>query len=203
MGSPWRWSGKNPLPAVPVDGAAVPLTPSLGSSIVRSFVGREGLLSIQKFELFHGAVLAKIMRSYDQTLRMVETRPKEHWSVYTVNDEIHVFIKYRGAARELDGGRLAWSFNFSSETLEKIKSLSQDKETYIVLVGGQRCVDEVMEVGVLSMKEFISIAGDGMDTSFSITMRYVPGKELRILRGHKEVCKVARNRADKWQIPGA
>jgi len=45
-------------------------------------------MPIQQFHLFHGAVLAKLMRSGRPVgLTMIETRG-EAWSSYRVNDEL-------------------------------------------------------------------------------------------------------------------
>ena len=95
-----------------VDGHAAPLTPSLGT--------KEKNVGIQIFELFHGAVLAKIMRSYGDrpvVLRLVEVNPKEYWSVYTLNDEVHLVVKYRTRANKLSKGRWSWNFVFSPEEI--------------------------------------------------------------------------------------
>ena len=160
-------------------------------------------MSIQTFEMFHGAVLAKIMRrSEEVVLRLIETRPEEYWSVYTINDAVHLMVKYRTYPRVLRHGRLAWSFIFPSEELDLIRALRAEKEVSVALVGGQRQIGEVMEIGLLTGEEFMKLVTP-LETNLSITMRYEPGKQLRIFSKRRLVYKVPRNRMDTWIIPGS
>jgi len=162
-------------------------------------------MSIQKFEIFHGAVLAKIMRSYGDrpvVLRLVEAHPEEYWSVYTLNDEVHLIVKYRTSANRLSKGKLSWGFVFSAEELDLIKRLQNDKRTYVALVGGQRSVGETMEVGLLSDEEFMMLVQKSNKSGLSITMRYEPGRQLRIVHNRKIVYKIPRSRLDSWEVPG-
>ena len=160
-------------------------------------------MGIQTFEMFHGAVLAKITRRSEAVvLRLIETRPEEYWSVYTINDAVHLVVKYRTRPRPLKNGRLAWSFIFSSDELERIRVLSAEKEVSIALVGGQQQIGAVMEIGLLTGQELMRMT-DPLEDGLSITLRYEPGKQLRIFHKRRLAYKVPRNRMDTWNIPGS
>jgi activator of HSP90 ATPase len=50
-------------------------------------------MPLREFELFHGGVITKIVRSERPvTLRLIETKPEEKWSTYTLNDKVDLFI---------------------------------------------------------------------------------------------------------------
>ena len=162
-------------------------------------------MSIQMFEIFHGAVLAKIMRSYGERpviLRLVESRPEEYWSVYTLNDEVHLVIKYRTQAHKLSKGGLSWGFVFSPEEVDLIRRLQEEKKVYVALVGGQRSIGETMEVGLLSDEEFVTLIQTNDGSGLALTMRYEPHRQLRIVHKRKVVYKVPLSRLDNWEVPG-
>ena len=74
--------------------------------------------------------------------------------------------------------------------------------TYVALVGGQRFVGEVMEIGLLSDEEFMQLAQGSNESGLAITMRYQPGHQLRIVHNRKIVYKIPRSKLDGWKIPG-
>jgi hypothetical protein len=48
-------------------------------------------MAIRQFELFHGAVLTKLVRRGQRVaLTMIETSPNDPWAVYTINDAVDV-----------------------------------------------------------------------------------------------------------------
>jgi hypothetical protein len=98
-------------------------------------------MKVQKFELFHGAVLTKLVRSDRPiTLRMIETRPSEAWSAYTLNNEVDLYIKYNTAPRSLkrDRAGTAWTFVFGQDELGQMRRSVSKRQTYAALVCG-RC----------------------------------------------------------------
>jgi hypothetical protein len=109
-------------------------------------------MSIQQFELFHGAVLAKLMRSDRPiALRMIETKD-EAWSVYTVNDEVELFIKIRTTANELSREKdgLSWQFVFTPEQVEQIRNLYTTKKVAIALVCGRQNIKDDMQIAFIN-----------------------------------------------------
>jgi aminopeptidase-like protein len=125
-------------------------------------------MGIQQFELFHGAVLAKLMRSDRPiALRMIETKD-EAWSVYTVNDEVELFIKVRTIANELSRERdgLSWQFVFTPEQIGQIKSLYASKKVAIALVCGRQNIKDDMQIAFIEqddVKDIISTSRKGLN----------------------------------------
>lgn len=160
-------------------------------------------MSIRVYELFHGAVLSKLMHTPQQSiiLRMFEVKPQDFWSVYTINDEVHLVIKYRTKGRaSRSKNRISWTFTFSNSEIDTFRKLSKEKPVFVALVGGSSQISDLMEIGLLFPNEFANILGDNKQVV--LTMRAEPRKKLRILYGRKVVYKIARNRLDSWQVPG-
>jgi hypothetical protein len=90
---------------------------------------------IKEFELFHGALLTKLVRSEKPlTLRLIETRMDDSWSTYTINDQVRLLVKHSLNPRKLSrvkNGR-AWSFVFSKN---QVAQATVDG-TYITLICG-------------------------------------------------------------------
>jgi len=163
-------------------------------------------MSIKKFELFHGAVLTKLVRNdRPTTLRMVETKG-EAWSVYTVNDEVELFIKVRSTAHELSREKdgLSWQFVFTSEQVEQIRGLYSTKKVAIALVCGRQNIKDNMQIAFIKpedgIKNFIDFS---VNTSQSVTVKCIPGKRLKVITNYKVEKKVSRNALDKWDVPGS
>lgn len=52
-------------------------------------------MAIKEFELFHGAVLAKLLRSNEPiTLCLIERSERDPWASYRINDACSIYIKY-------------------------------------------------------------------------------------------------------------
>ena len=136
-------------------------------------------MSIKDFELFHGAVLTKLVRSDRPiTLRMIETNPDTSWSVYTLNDEVHLFIKYSISPRSLSRGKggLSWVFTFRPEHISEIKALQAEKRVFVALVGGRRNIKQVrMEICLLTPDDFARIIDLEANTNQTVTMKYIKG----------------------------
>ena len=59
-------------------------------------------MSVKEFELFHGAVLTKVLRSdRPVALRLVGTRPGENWSTYTLNDAVDLLVSHSKSPRSV------------------------------------------------------------------------------------------------------
>ena len=162
-------------------------------------------MSIQQFELFHGAVLAKLMRSDRPiALRMIETKD-EAWSVYTVNDEVELFIKVRTIASELSRERdgLSWQFVFTPEQISQIKNLSTSKKVAIALVCGRQNIKDDMQIAFVEQDDVKDIIDFSVNTSQSLTVKYIPKKKLRVITNYTEEKLISQNALDKWIVPGS
>jgi hypothetical protein len=162
-------------------------------------------MGIQQFELFHGAVLAKLVRSDRPiALRMIETK-EEAWAVYTVNDEIELFIKHSTTPRELvrekDG--LTWQFIFTPEQVEQIQNLFSTKKVAIALVCGRQNIKDDMQIAFIEPDDVQDLINFSVNTAQSLTVKHLPRKKLRIVTGYTDEKLVAQNALDKWIVPGS
>ena len=163
---------------------------------------------IKNFELFHGAVLTKLMRNTRPlTLRLVQTRPDDNWAVYTLNDEIDIFIKHCTSPREnirAEGG-LSWTFTFNQEHIKELRELKEKRPISLALVCGQKNLsDGRMEICLIKPDELHEVINFDVDDQKSITVRYKKGaKKLRIYFERQEKLLVALNAIENWEIPGS
>ncbi len=165
---------------------------------------------IHDFELFHGAVLTKIMRS-DQpvALRMIETNTKEAWSAYIINDEVTLYVKYstKPMPRERESGAFVWTFSFTPDQLAELRKLGQEHFVYVALVCGQRDIAKgSMHVSFMEQAE-IDECIDLMDeVQQNVFVKFVPGGKLRVWgprNSSRNPIKVTRSGLEKWKIPGS
>lgn len=102
-------------------------------------------MRVKEFELYHGAVLTKLVRSDRPiTLRMIETKPQEAWAAYTLNDEASLYIKYstKPSTRKRTETTLVWTFTFANGQLRQLQELRKQRDVYLALVCGQRDIED-------------------------------------------------------------
>jgi len=164
-------------------------------------------MAVDEFELFHGVVLTKLVRSERPiTLRMIETRPGEAWSAYTLNDEVDLFIKHSTTPRDtVRGGEgRAWSFVFGADQLRQMAASKAKGGVYVALVGGTRQIKDTQRcVCLLDPQEVSGLLDLSSTAQQALTVKLISGKSLRVYHGHEEKFKVPQNRLEKWQIPGS
>jgi len=171
----------------------------------------EAIVSIREFEIFHGCVITKILRSDNPiSLRLIETKPKEHWSTYTLNDSIELFITYSTTPRNVEkqGGGTSWTFPFNTNQLRQILQLSRRRQVYIALVCGRRDLGNLADklkwhICLLEPKEISQVISFGVDQQ-SITVRCPRNKgEFRIFKDKKQLLLIPQSRIDKWDVPNS
>ncbi len=153
---------------------------------------REVIMSIRMFELFHGGVLVKLLRSNRPvTLRMIETQPKEKWSTYTLNDEIDLFITFSQKRKKFrrNGGGNSWTFQFSENQRQQIWD---GKKVHIALVCASKEFNE-NNIPVCLINEE-KLKGLGNDMS-SITIKLPKRGQFRVKKDKNEF-KVPRSGID-------
>ncbi len=164
-------------------------------------------MSIKQFEVFHGIVLTKLLRSKKPvSLRMVETRPdSDDWRVYTINIDSDLFVKHRITYKPPGKkGRYSWQFVFSQNEIFRINE--KDKTMYIALVCGRQNIKEeidIMEVCFLEPKKIANIFPSIIDKPFSLTVRSEPNKSLRIIVNRKVRDIIPVSAIENWDIPGS
>lgn len=161
-------------------------------------------MSIKEFELFHGAVLTKLMRNEKPiTLRLIETRPDDS-RVYTLNDTIELYIKHSTSPRSLlrgEGG-YSWTFTFNQEHIKHIRELKKRHSTYIVLVCGHKDLKTRAEACLINLDEHTELIDLEENEQQSITVRYKPGeKKFRLFLDRRPEILISLNSLDKWEIP--
>lgn len=159
-------------------------------------------MAVKEFELFHGAVLAKLVRSEKPlTLCMIETRPSDTWSSYRVNDAVSLLMKHSLVSRALTREKArSWQFVFSPDQMRQL----QKPSTWAALVCASRtATDEYMEVCLLDPEQLARLLDVPSATQQSLTVKRIEGKSLRAASARCEELVVARNRLDGWEVPGA
>ncbi len=93
-------------------------------------------MPIRDFELYHGALLTKLVRSDRPiTLRMIETDADDCWSAYTVDDLATVYAKVRGHGNFSESDKsVEWVFTFQPRHLDDLRRLSEQGDVYLALV---------------------------------------------------------------------
>lgn len=163
-------------------------------------------MPVREFEIFHGIVLTKLLRSESPlTLRLVETKPKESWSTYTVNDTVDLLVTHSKSPRVIkrDGGATAWTFQFSQNQLRQMDSELNGRAVWVALVcGSKKPLDGNMHVCLLDPEQIAEVVDLGAQNP-SVTVRKPTGKAaFRVLRDRQERFTVRLSRLDKWKVPG-
>ena len=161
-------------------------------------------MGIDIFACLHGAALTKLLRAEQPvTLRMIETRPRDSWSAYLLNDAALLFVKYSTKREQIRGG-FSWRFTFSTAQLEQISR--SPYEVYVALVCGTESLNDLKKgscVCLLEPKELHQVIDLKATAPQGMTVRWYPGKSLRVMKEGREMLKIPQNRLEKWQIPGA
>lgn len=165
-------------------------------------------MSIRDYEYYHGAVLTKIVKSdMPTTLRLIETNITEA-SVYKINDEAVIFIKYSATPRVATLQNVKWwrwSFNLYSNHINSIKRLFKDyNHLNLVFVCGHKDLATMpMEICVIEKNEIPYIIDLKAENTQTITVSYSPNKRLHVNGpASSSVLKIPAKRIEKPNIPG-
>jgi hypothetical protein len=162
-------------------------------------------MAVRDFELYHGAVLAKILRRQKPvTLSLIESQPREKWSTYTLNDEVDLLVTYSRSPRQIsrNGGGTSWTFVFSRNQLRQMDSRGKERRVWVALVCGRKDPSEgEMQVCLLDPEELRG-AVDFAAEQQSLTVRRQSGKKLRVFKERHEKFLVNVSRLDTWDLPG-
>jgi hypothetical protein len=165
------------------------------------------MATISEFELFHGVVLTKLLRSKRPiSLHMIEARPGERWSAYTVNGEVDLFIKHSTtpSATVRGGEGRSWPFVFGLGQLRQMADSKARGGVYVALVGASRRVKDAERcVCLLTPGEVTELIDLSLKSQQALTVKLIRGKSLRVYSGGKERFKVPQGRLGKWEVPGS
>ena len=131
---------------------------------------------------------------------MIETKPGEAWSTYTINDCVKVLLKHSTNPRKLRNqrGGLSWTFVLSRDQLKQL----QVSRLYLALVCGQRLAKGKMEVCLLTPDEVAKLFDLSSDGQQSVTVKVIPERSLWVSSVKDEIV-VSRNAVENWDIPGS
>lgn len=163
-------------------------------------------MSVKEFELFHGAVLTKLMRNHRPVaLSMIETRPSEGF-FYTINDEVECYIKHRTGHMGKKGA-ISWQFSFTPEEIRKFGDVKQKRGCiYVALVCSlPKKTDSNMQVAFfdpIKKTGIDSILDLNSKSSQTFTIKDNMSGKLVVIKNYVEIMKISKSALDKWDVPG-
>lgn len=162
-------------------------------------------MAIQEFELYHGAVMTKLLRSDKPTsLRLIETKPKETWATYTLNDTVDLFISYSKQARTVTRGEngTSWSFVFSANQLKQMQPSPRPVWLALVCSYNGASEKEKKQICLLDPEQVESLI-DYNAKQDNVTIKKPDGQgQLRVIKDYEEQFYVPQSRLDNWNVPG-
>lgn len=167
-------------------------------------------MSIKGIELFHGVVFTKLLRSERPIiLKLFEFNADKSAAAYLINDEVALYVKYSKTPqkRQRKGYQCVWLFSFSPNHLGEIRDLKKDKLVRMVLVCGDKNLDnsKTMQVCFLKPEEQTACIDLYAKKTQTITVANVKHGKLRVwgtrnsASGH---LLVEKRRLEQWEVPG-
>ncbi|RWX45637.1 hypothetical protein H206_01726 [Candidatus Electrothrix aarhusensis] len=152
-------------------------------------------MSLKEYELFHGVVLARLVRrDKPVTLRLIETNTTESWSVYRIND-VNIFFKHSSNPRNLIKGGISWTFSFTKSQLEQINTSTE----LALICGSKDTKSKKMEICFIEQKEVSRLLSK---SSKSITAHLKPNKSFRVSSSAiADKVIISRSAIEKYEVP--
>lgn len=157
-------------------------------------------MPVRSFELFHGAVLTKLVRSdRPLTLRLIETGSMGTWGMYRINDEVNLLVKYSATPKSRKGAT-RWDFVVSRT---EIKELSHEATWLALVCGSSQLRSTEMEVCLLCPDQLKALFYFRLSQE-SVYVECKQGASLRVgpTKAGPELV-IARNRVETWPVPGS
>lgn len=162
-------------------------------------------MAIKDFEYYHGAVLTKILRKDVPTsIKLVETN-KDSWCIYTINDAVALYLRYRSPRKT--NNHLCWSFSFDQKQLKEIRDYLKknlDLKFALICINGDY-KEYKPEICLIYKEQFLLIVDVNSITNQRINVYLENGKSFRVdgtkSKKQKEVI-ISRSEIDKIEIPG-
>jgi len=170
-------------------------------------------MAITERELFHGVVLAKLLRKVpdeaQKRLRLYEFFDDKSSSAYQIDAKEFLYIKHSKSPKPMTskGYDLEWNFSYSLEHLQEIKELHLEAHVYTALVCGKQDIGEIkqMEICFLSperLRDFINLDSDKPQWIKVASMKK-KGCSLRVWgtrNGAQDTQTIPQNEFDKWRL---
>jgi hypothetical protein len=166
-------------------------------------------MAISEIDLFHGVVLAKLLRKRPESLKLFEFDSDKSSAAYQINVADYLYVKYSKTPRnrKYKDYRCVWIFGFNLNHLMEIRSLKNPAEVYTVLVCGDSSISNIKKMNICfllpeDLSKCIDINNDDQQT---ITVADKKDGSLRVWgtkNGSSDPIIIPRNSFDKWDVPG-
>lgn len=166
-------------------------------------------MPIQDIDLFHGVVLAKLMRKRPDSVSLVEFDAKTSSSAYRINlADCYLYVKHSKTPdpREPEN-QFVWHFSFSPRHLNEIKDLKKNAVVYTILICGKSDLndDTAMSVCFLEPDEMEKCIDIYSTSQQSIHVKVIGRGKLRVWgtkNGVKNLLHINKSAFDRWEVPG-
>ena len=166
-------------------------------------------MAIKELELFHGAVLAKLVRrDRPINLTMIEFDSDKSSRAYELNTVVTLYVKYSKSPqeRERKGYESAWQFTFTAKHIKELCSLIEDKQVYAIFVCGDSNVNNKMEICLLYPEDIDTCLDLSYLNRQSLHIATPSRGKFRVWgskNGEKGKFLVEKGRIDNWEVPGS
>lgn len=164
-------------------------------------------MTIQQFELFHGAVLTKIIRSDRPTSLRMFGKTDENLAVYTVSynsSDVEIFIKRSVNVLPIKKKKKVigkyWNFPFTSDQISALQQLAKNQNVAIILVCGAKLIKDKMEICLIKPEHFSKVMPTIENEKTLKVERMGKNKMLRIFSSEEVIHKEDLNEMDRWPI---
>jgi hypothetical protein len=161
-------------------------------------------MPIKQFELFHGAVLTRLMRNKrPMTLRLIETNVNDLWAVYVINDVFAILIKYSANPQSGKGSARFWQFTFPETQLTQLR----EPGMHIALVcGAENLSDKKMEICLVEAEDMTKLIDLDAKTRQWMRVDIQENKQPVVtgtLNSKGSGIKIPRKRLEQLKVPGS
>ncbi len=141
---------------------------------------------IKPFELFHGAVLTKLVRSDRPiTMRLIQTSVNEDWRIYLINTnkgDVRFYMRVGKNPRPHKLTKaISWYFPIQRDESIRIKQLLSEGAVYILLICGNEKLKHTMAICAIApdkIKDILDLDSNG--NSQNVTVKYIKGRSYRV-----------------------
>ena len=159
----------------------------------------------RRIKLWHGPPLTSLFGFHpcgsigEALIRIIKPKPSvDSWAIKRV----------KGSAESGNRAHTGYPGNGGSSAGTGLSYLSVPPESTAeeraaLVSAGTDVKQEPMQVFVLDQKRINKVLDLQATKTVSLTMRYLPGKKLRVMHKRRTAFQVAQARLDNWIIPGS
>lgn len=156
-------------------------------------------MSIKRFELMHGAVLAKICRN-DNPVALTLIESDGTRATYRIND-VFLYIKHSTSpAERVRKEEIVWQYSFAPGHVRELSERMNSGGVYLALVCASTDLTDDMEIAFLQPDEVQTILDLATHKLQSVRVHVAPRRKLRV-HGRDQELIVERSRLESWDVP--